>query len=355
MRIGKSRETLELNMGERLGETKKSEREDKISKESKDPQESKDAAECVPLPTPSNDESIPTDSTLSQEVTPTKESDPAPRPATASGWFGGWLGGPQPKIQEVGPVSEPVAEPVAEPVVEPSKPVEQVKEPAEEVVAENTTDPNAVSAQSDLAAASSSSWFGLWSTSALAQTSVAENSAKLEADGDTIMEDVGDAKPTAKPVAQPAPSGSWVFWSSETTKKSTADPGASEETGQISVAGESSESQPKPFNLVEPQQGVKASSIKRSRPQSVEIGERVKQSAQPSSGASTPNSATIKSQPANLFIPSLRDTYRMAESPTFLQQIARFLSLSQQSPPKHLYLAKQPPRIKHAIAIGLVH
>ncbi|EPE35611.1 hypothetical protein GLAREA_11311 [Glarea lozoyensis ATCC 20868] len=341
MRIGKSRETLELNMGERLGETKKSEKEDKISKDSKKPQESKDAAESVPLPTPSNDESVPTNITMNQEVPPTKESDPALRPTTASGWFGGWLGGPQPKIQEV------------EPVVEPLKPVEQPKEPTLEVAAENAPDSNAVSAQSDPAAASSSSWFGLWSASAPAQNSVAESSAKVEPDGDTIMEDVGDVKPATKPVAQPAPSGSWVFWSSETTKKSIVDPGASEEAGQISVAGESSESQPKPFNLVEPQQAVKASSIKRSRPQSVEIGERVKQSVQPSSGASTPNSATIKTQPANLFIPSLRDTYRMAESPTFLQQLARLLSLSQQSPPKHLYIAKQPPRIKHAIAIGV--
>jgi hypothetical protein len=341
-------------MGGKVEETKPS-KEKKVNKDATDTKELQSVAESVPLPVPVNDgASTPKESADKfQQTTKAQAEEPAPRPATASGgWFGGWLGG----TQTPEPDAQSFPEPTKAVEVPQELPKESLKEPPKEPVTEEMSSQTEVNTQPDSTAAASSSWFGLWSSGPPVEKSEAQNSVEVGKGEDTAME-VGTYQKTVPqpiPVAQPAPANkTWVFWSSETTKKLATDPGGSEEVGKISISGESSENQPKPFTIEEPSQSTKGTSIKRSRPKSVEINESIKELAMASSGTSTPVSST-KVQPPNLFIPSLKATYRMAESPTFLQQLARFLSLSQQSPPKHLYLVKQPPRIKHAIAIGLV-
>lgn len=57
--------------------------------------------------------------------------------------------------------------------------------------------------------------------------------------------------------------------------------------------------------------------------------------------------------PANLLLPSVKSTYRLVENPSIIQQIARLLMHSQQAPTNHVYLVKDPPKIKKALAIGI--
>jgi len=102
-------------------------------------------------------------------------------------------------------------------------------------------------------------------------------------------------------------------------------------------------------------------SSKRARPQSIEVDDATP--ARPSTpkaadtttkpaAAKTPTSAT-KAQPPNLLLPSFESTYKYKENPSIVKQIAQLLLRTQQSPTKHVYLTKEPPKIKKAIAIGV--
>jgi hypothetical protein len=65
----------------------------------------------------------------------------------------------------------------------------------------------------------------------------------------------------------------------------------------------------------------------------------------------TPTAA--KPLPPNLLLPSFTNTYKLKENPSILKQITQLLLRTQQSSAKHVYLAKEPPKVKKAIAIGV--
>jgi hypothetical protein len=52
-------------------------------------------------------------------------------------------------------------------------------------------------------------------------------------------------------------------------------------------------------------------------------------------------------------MPSVKGTYRLVENPSILQQIARLILHGQQQPSKHVFLVKEPPKIKKALAVGI--
>ncbi|KAJ2985532.1 hypothetical protein NUW58_g5478 [Xylaria curta] len=69
-----------------------------------------------------------------------------------------------------------------------------------------------------------------------------------------------------------------------------------------------------------------------------------------------PNSVTASTQkalPPNLLLPSFKSTYRMKENPSIIKQITQLLLRTQQSPTNHVFLSKENPKIKKAIAIGV--
>ena len=69
---------------------------------------------------------------------------------------------------------------------------------------------------------------------------------------------------------------------------------------------------------------------------------------------STPKTATsTKIVPPNLLLPSFDGTYKFKENPSIIKQITQLLLRTQQPSGKHVYLAKEPPKIKKAIAIGV--
>ncbi|CAK7273514.1 hypothetical protein SEPCBS119000_005695 [Sporothrix epigloea] len=61
----------------------------------------------------------------------------------------------------------------------------------------------------------------------------------------------------------------------------------------------------------------------------------------------------VKPLSSNLLLPTFRSTYCIKENPSFLRQITQLLLRTQQPPAKHVFLAKDLPRVTKAVAIGV--
>ncbi len=75
----------------------------------------------------------------------------------------------------------------------------------------------------------------------------------------------------------------------------------------------------------------------------------LKQPTTPAKGQPT----AAKPLPPNLLLPSFRSTYRLRENPSIMRQIAQLLLRTQQPPANHVFLSKDVPKIKKAVAIGV--
>ncbi|CAK7216608.1 hypothetical protein SBRCBS47491_002885 [Sporothrix bragantina] len=72
-------------------------------------------------------------------------------------------------------------------------------------------------------------------------------------------------------------------------------------------------------------------------------------SASTAKGQQTP----VKPLPPNLLLPTFRSTYRYKDNPSILRQITQLLLRTQQPPANHVFLAKDLPKFKKAVAIGV--
>lgn len=180
------------------------------------------------------------------------------------------------------------------------------------------------------------------------ETANTELPVKTKEDYSTAKEDA-----TKRPElnSEPAAGSSWAFWSTDTSKKPANSSEATQNAGELAVAGESSQNHPEPAKTVPVKESKKSS--KRGRPQSLEVNERSRKLAQ-DSAEPTPSQSPgpIKISPPNLLLPSVRQTYRLVENPSILQQLARLLLRSHQPPMKHVFLTPEPLKIKKALAIG---
>jgi hypothetical protein len=337
MYLGKSKETLDITMGGTL------ESEDSVQKE------------VMPDPSSSSGDNA-GDSTKGPEETPAEIKLPAPdpdaRPATSSGWLGGWLS--RPTVPSSGVPENPsqdLKNPEQPPIGVVENPQSEQSEHQEPVAAmpEDAT-------KSNPAPTASSSWFGLWSTAA---TTIPSEGPKeeipvqlKETDQDVVMEDAPVTEQPVKPVA----GSTWAFWSTEPRKKTVEAP-TQPEPGQLAVTGEPSQDHPEPAKAEPVKEVTKSKSSKRVRPQSMEIDDATPKTAQQdqasSKAAPSQSSAPAKVSPPNLLLPSVKSTYRLVENPSILQQIARLILYGQQQPVKHVFLVKEPPKIKKALAIGI--
>ncbi|CCC05872.1 unnamed protein product [Sordaria macrospora k-hell] len=191
---------------------------------------------------------------------------------------------------------------------------------------------------------------------------------------------VEEAKPA--PAQQPKLGSTWAFWYRDSGSTPNKKDGQKKETGQLAVVGESSESQPKNANATEPEtEPTKEPSLKsvraitppltensstkgkRARPQSMveepisrpdtpKVEPIAKTEGTPKAGTSK-SSSSIKLPPPNLVLPSFHNVYRMKENPSIVRQIKNYLLRTQQPAPKHVNIAREPPKIKKAIAFGV--
>ncbi|CZR57374.1 related to Rotein of unknown function [Phialocephala subalpina] len=342
MHLGKSKETVDITMGGTL------EAENEQGKDRSKPPVDENKAQAELKPT----EDVPA-LTKAESIADTIPQ----RPTTSSGWLGGWLSRPVPQTHAADECGQMSSEPQAT-----QKPEDQTtQDQAGQEVAPTQIIPTEQVTEQVTAPAQSSSWFGLWSTvapSAVPETLKEEIPVKTgDNGGDTVMEDAPSASTETSP--RPAAGSSWAFWSTDTSKKPTDASGKGETSGQLAVAGESSQSNPEPAKTVAVEdtktKDKKAKSSKRSRPLSTEI-EGTPQTVTveaPSKATSSQGPAPVKATPPNLLLPSVKGTYRLVDNPSILQQITRLILYGQQKPVKHVFLAKQPPKIKKALAIGI--
>ncbi|KAI9759214.1 MAG: hypothetical protein M4579_002501 [Chaenotheca gracillima] len=171
--------------------------------------------------------------------------------------------------------------------------------------------------------------------------------------------DSGPGKPSA-----------WAFWSKE--KGQVGDEQVpNRDVGELAVANTSSQSLPKSAVIDGDKESSKAKlPSKRERPVSLENADTQskKQIGQGASGKgngtekhtspgtkkpdSTVQKAGVKTLPPNHVLPTFNNTFEPFHSPSILQQLAQLL-YGKSGPAKHLHLAKDPPRIKKALAIGV--
>ncbi|KAK3934922.1 hypothetical protein QBC46DRAFT_398644 [Diplogelasinospora grovesii] len=335
-----------------------------------------------------------------QAATQALPTEPVQGPSSSPGWFG-WFG--RAAITEPTPAT-PVADKPPEPAQpEPAKEME-VEEPAPQV-------PETAAQETPTAApapAPGSYWFGFWSSSTPALVPPSDPPALPPSDAqsgqpaepakdseDVVMHDAPPPEPPidTTPAPPPKAGSTWAFWSRDTGSKSSKKPAPQEgegEAGHLAVIGESSESHPERANSIgmEDDKPVKepplkpsgkdeqaknaASSIKdvssakskRGRPQSMDIDEIALPAPRPTTpkssdtasikaGTSSKTPTAVKSLPPNLLLPSFNKTYKLKDNPSILRQIAQLLHLTQQPPANHVFLSREPAKIKKALAIGV--
>lgn len=340
MNIGKSKETSDITMGGTL------EAEQIADKGSKPPEPSPTVEDKTKETAKDDEPKKPEDLPSAQPQE--QKSETTARPASSSRWLGGWLGkqGTQPSGDPEASSSDQKKSDQA-PV-----PEEAVKQTADQV-------PVSISSQDKPkdtdGQASSTSWFGLWATAAPSTASSPKKDAPATDNGndhDTVMTDEPE-----KPSNEPPAGSSWAFWSADSNKKAIKPPEGAKEVGELAVVGEASQNKPEPAKTMTVKEDKKPKTNKRSRPLSTEV---VEEPPNPpgletplSKSTTTQSPAPAKVAPPNLLMPSVKSTYSLMENPSILQQLARILLHTQQTPVKHVYLAKERPKIKKALAIGV--
>ncbi|TAQ85093.1 hypothetical protein B7494_g6581 [Chlorociboria aeruginascens] len=306
MYVGKGKETADVTMGGTLEE------EDVSSKELNPATSALPAGDPKTEPTKESEVSNSPPELQSQIHTEINTSQSL-RPGTASGWLG-WLGKPAQSSSDTN-MSEDSASKTKETLPPDSLPPREAPEPLNINVEETLSNSPGLSAPS-------TSWFGLWSTAAPSTVTEPAKKQIPSKKGDTAMVE-------------------------------------SKESGELAVAGESSQNHPEPAKIVTMKEDKNTKKSKRGRPQSTEVDEASRKAAQlePSKVATSQDpspSTTLKTFPPNLLIPSVKSTYRLVDNPSILQQITRLiLHGQQQQPVKHVSLVKEAPKIRKALAIGI--
>ncbi|KAK4169437.1 hypothetical protein QBC43DRAFT_62155 [Cladorrhinum sp. PSN259] len=217
------------------------------------------------------------------------------------------------------------------------------------------------------------------------------------------MEDAPPIEATPSPA--PKAGSTWAFWSRDTGSASSTKNTQQNDQGQLAVMGESSQNRPMRQNSMEfkgspPKEPSIASShredsgktikkedssksakkedqikaaaassskpaslrrTKLDRPSSMDVEEiapsrpETPTKAEPAAvaGKSAAPKTPAKASTPSLVLPSFNSTYKLKENPSIVKQITRLLLRGQQTPAKHVYLTKETPKLKKAIAIGV--
>lgn len=253
------------------------------------------------------------------------------------------------------------------------------------------------------------SWFWLWSKTQNAQTQDTaaaseakeprkpDDSKKKELESkpadkarptetpvkavEVVVKEAGDETPKEPPARRK--SNSWAFWSKEKPGPESKDEGpVHKQVGEIAVADTPSQSHPEAaqFNEQESPTPKDKDQLKPKANQS-----RGRKGKEPPSKPSTPSASTpAKNTPSqsparkanenapskqlkqaaktlkeervqpDLLLPEFRNTYSLLSEPSFWEKIRRlFVGDNADSSAPHLHIAKESPRIKKAIAIGV--
>ncbi|KAK7559450.1 hypothetical protein IWX47DRAFT_829685 [Phyllosticta citricarpa] len=209
-----------------------------------------------------------------------------------------------------------------------------------------------------------------------------------------VQEPVQKTSQTDKPIHQEPPkkSAGWAFWSRSQPKDFDQSDEASthKQIGELAVADTPSQSHPEAAQFNEHRdevpKGPKQTALKsirgslrgRGRGKSKQIDPRPEtpvKTIQSESASSTPKSGdqpnteqkaadaspSTKKQAQkaqaqvnpNLLLPEFKSTYRMAATPSYWDKIRRYFLGGHEPESPHLHIAKEPPRVRKALAIGV--
>lgn len=223
-----------------------------------------------------------------------------------------------------------------------------------------------------------SSWFG-WLGASTAPNDEANESSPVQSEAHNKKEGDGAAT-TAEPptstdrVSSPATGSTWAFFYRYSGSKVDGKTTTTQEQGDLAVVGEESVSSPQRSVVVDAgdakkpkeqplKRGLKDTqpkSHKRIRSETTGINDagpaRPETPTNKITSAKPETPASVKSvalPSPNLLLPAFRTTYQMQQNPSILKQITQLLLRTQQPPPRHVYLVKEPPRVKKAVAIGV--
>ncbi len=291
------------------------------------------------------------------------------------GWYGWW--------------SRPDNETVAEKSKADSTVPSRIRSPAETPLPatppnESTTETPASAPSADGAAAEvtgsaekgavSKSWFWSWSKVENARGSPPSTS---EPPQQAPPADSNDQSKPEDPKSQdqppnegkhPEPAGTnkasgWAFWSQDKAGKEAAPEAGSphKQVGELAVADTPSQSNPEAAQFNEQQEPLKKDL--ESKVETVRTkGKGTSSTAQKPPKPAPVESAARKALEAdaakqtqtrrNVVLPAFRDTYPIANPPSYLEQVKKWWYGSEKEP-CHLAIAPKPPRIKKALAIGI--
>ncbi|WYZ39923.1 hypothetical protein EsH8_IV_000264 [Colletotrichum jinshuiense] len=341
-----------------------------------------------------------------------EETENPQRPVTASGWFGWLARAPVTETQTFTPTEEPPkeVEPAKEPEVQ-GIPIPSAEPPAPEAPEQQPepSTPGPTTSWFGFWYSNTATKDNTPNTDTAKANDTAETTGTVEQPikdpEDVAMEDAPPPKP--EPPKQPSAGSTWAFWSRDTPSKTEGvkNPTAQSESGELAVIGQGSEAHPERTGMKVDQNGSDISAkdgknskgpkdtksskstksgiasapstfgrkSKRNRPQSMDLDEpsRPQTPTRPESVASskasiteqapkepplklgTPKTSTSQDTPTNLLLPSFGSTYRMKENPSIIKQITSLLLRTHQPQVNHVYKAKEIPKVKKAIAIGV--
>ncbi|PIG87160.1 hypothetical protein AARAC_008548 [Aspergillus arachidicola] len=164
------------------------------------------------------------------------------------------------------------------------------------------------------------------------------------------------------PIKTAKPSG-WSFWFRETSQDTSQVKSQEVQSVEASTTQDSTIKNPKDDPESEPEQNVELSkkgTLKMKPPKSSSaLPEQVVSGLEPNSTYPAVNTSEATASKhlqkilPNQVLPRFRDTFGLQEKPSLFQTIGRFLHYNKEPDNRHVYMIKDPPPIKRALAIGI--
>ncbi|KAL4890224.1 hypothetical protein BDV59DRAFT_185078 [Aspergillus ambiguus] len=159
------------------------------------------------------------------------------------------------------------------------------------------------------------------------------------------------------PTKSTKPSG-WSFWFKEPPQDPSKAKAQNAQTVEVSVAGEPSSKKLKEEPVPDTERKVEAGKAMTVKLKSAKSSSALPDKLPPATETAniTPETTASKHLQRilpNQVLPLFKDTFALEEKPSFLQSIGRFLHYNKESNNKHVYMIRDPPHIKRALAIGV--
>ena len=331
---------------------------------------------------------LPTDTIAQQtpQAAPEAPLPPEPTQDGASGWFGGWWSRPDGYTDHSRMLKAQDDRKEASSTPLPSTPEQTPVQGSSLDVEPININDTMRSVRSVGTAASSRSWFGLWSNAQNQQQAEQEmvTTPSKDASPDRPAPVEESVKPTETPSKKPAApevkqgeetpqtkSSGWAFWSRAEEKDQSETPGGTQrQVGELAVADTPSQSHPEAAQFNE-QRKQKAKSTKlglsavnNSSSTSLSSASQPQVALKDASKPSETTKALADAKAAkpqahpNLVIPSFDESYSAEYIPSYRERLTTYVAstlrlIDTPSAPKHVSITPTPPKIKNAIAIGV--